>query len=68
MICLKVELRATAIRYGADSPTSISGKTNILVIGEEAGKNKLEKAKQLGIEIINEDEFWNIINKETSME
>ena len=37
----RAEMRATAIRYGADSPTSISGKTNILVIGEEAGKSKL---------------------------
>ena len=64
----RAEMRATAIRYGAESPTSISGKTNILVIGEEAGKSKLEKAKQLGIEIINEEEFWNIINKETAME
>lgn len=62
------EMRATAIRYGAESPTSISGKTNILVIGEEAGKSKLEKAKQLGIEIITEEEFWDIINKETSVE
>ena len=61
------EMRATAIRYGADSPTSISGKTNMLVIGEEAGKSKLEKAKQLGIEIITEDEFWDIINKETGV-
>ena len=34
------------------------------VIGEEAGKSKLEKAKQLGIEIITEQEFWDIINKE----
>ena len=59
----RAEMRATAIRYGADSPTSISGKTNILVIGEEAGKSKLEKAKQLGIEIITEQEFWDIINK-----
>lgn len=61
------EMRATAIRYGADSPTSISGKTNMLVIGEEAGKSKLEKAKQLGIEIVTEDEFWDIINKETGV-
>lgn len=60
----RAEMRATAIRYGADSPTSISGKTNMLVIGEEAGKSKLEKAKQLGIEIITEQEFWEIINKE----
>ena len=57
------EMRATAIRYGADSPTSISGKTNMLVIGEGAGKSKLEKAKTLGIEIITEKEFWDIINK-----
>lgn len=60
----RAEMRAMAIRYGADSPTSISGKTNMLVIGEEAGKSKLEKAKQLGIEIITEQEFWEIINKE----
>lgn len=61
------EMRATAIRYGAESPTSISGKTNMLVIGEEAGKSKLEKAKQLGIEIVTEDEFWDVINKETGV-
>lgn len=60
----RAEMRAIAIRYGADSPTSISGKTNMLVIGEEAGKSKLEKANQLGIEIITEKEFWDIINKE----
>lgn len=59
----RAEMRATAIRYGADSPTSISGKTNMLVIGEGAGKSKLEKAKTLGIEIITEKEFWDIINK-----
>ena len=64
----RAEMRATAIRYGADSPTSISGKTNMLVIGEEAGKSKVEKAKQLGIEIITEQEFWDIINKEASVE
>lgn len=64
----RAEMRATAIRYGADSPTSISGKTNMLVIGEEVGKSKVEKAKQLGIEIITEQEFWDIINKEASVE
>ena len=64
----RAEMRAMAIRYGADSPTSISGKTNMLVIGEDAGKSKLEKAKQLGIEIITEQEFWEIINKEEGVE
>ncbi len=35
----------------------------MLVIGEGAGKSKLEKAKTLGIEIITEKEFWDIINR-----
>lgn len=58
----RAEMRAIAIRYGAISPNSISSKTDILVVGENAG-SKLTKAKELGINIITEDEFWNIINK-----
>lgn len=58
------EMRATAIRYGADSPGSVSGKTNMLVIGQAPGKSKVEKAEQLGVKIITEDEFWKIINKQ----
>lgn len=57
------EMRATAIRYGADSPGSVSGKTNMLVIGDEPGKSKVEKAEQLGVKIITEKEFWGLINE-----
>lgn len=58
----RAEMRAIAIRYGAESPNSISKKTDILVVGENAG-SKLTKAKEIGIKIISEDDFWNMINK-----
>lgn len=58
----RTEMREIAIRYGAISIDSVSKKTDILVVGENAG-SKLTKAKQLDLKIINEEEFWDIINK-----
>ncbi len=43
------------------SPTgSISGKTKLLVAGEKAG-SKLEKAKNLGVKIVDEATFLKMI-------
>ena len=49
---------ATALieRYGGKTASSVSKKTGIVLAGENAG-SKLEKAQQLGIRIIDEDEF-----------
>lgn len=58
----RAEMRAIAIRYGATSPNSVSSKTDMLVVGENAG-SKLSKAQELGIRIISEEDFWNIVNK-----
>ena len=45
------------VRMAGGMPTSsISGKTNLLVAGEKAG-SKLEKAKKMGIEVIDEANF-----------
>ena len=45
------------VRMAGGMPTSsISGKTNLLVAGEKAG-SKLEKAKKMGIEVIDEASF-----------
>lgn len=45
---------------GAKAVDSVSKKTTIVVVGENPG-SKLEKAKKLGIKIINEKEFLDLI-------
>lgn len=47
---------------GADVVSSVSKNTNLVIAGESAG-SKLDKAKLLGIKIINEEEFMDILNK-----
>lgn len=55
---------ATAIieKLGGKSSSSVSKKTNYVLAGEDAG-SKLIKAQTLGITIISEDDFNNMINK-----
>ncbi len=40
---------------------SVTSKTTYLVVGEEPGRTKLSRAKQLGTKIISEDEFLDMI-------
>ena len=49
--------------FGGVNSETISSKTDYLVVGEKAG-SKLEKAKKLNIQIINESDFINLIKKE----
>ncbi len=48
---------------GGKNAGSISSKTNYVVAGENMGPAKLEKAKQLNIPILSEDEFLQMIGK-----
>ena len=53
------------VRRAGGSPTgSISGKTNLLVAGEKAG-SKLEKAKNIGVKIVDEQTFLKMIKADT---
>jgi DNA ligase (NAD+) len=47
---------------GGNASSSVSKNTDYVVAGKDPG-SKFEKAKQLGIEIINENEFKQLINK-----
>ncbi len=46
---------------GGKNTSSISKKTDFLLAGDKMGPAKLEKAKKLGVKIINEDEFLEMI-------
>ena len=48
-------------RLGGKTSSSVSGKTSYLVAGEASG-SKLEKARRLGIKIIGESEFLELLN------
>ena len=48
--------------YGGNVKSGVSKKTNILVVGENPG-SKLGKAQELGIQVLSEDEFLNLIYK-----
>ena len=45
---------------GANVTTSVTKKTDYVLAGEKAG-SKLDKAKELNIKIINEDEYLKMI-------
>ena len=50
---------------GGKNSGSISGKTSYLLAGEKAGPEKLKKAQTLGIKVITEDEFRNMLSDTT---
>lgn len=56
------DLKAKIISNGGKVLSSISSKLDFLVAGENMGPSKLEKAQQLNIKIINEDEFLSLIS------
>ena len=48
---------------GGKVGSSISSKTDFVIAGENMGPAKLEKANQLGVKIINENDFLTMINE-----
>ena len=48
-------------QHGGKNTGSVSAKTTYLLAGENMGPAKLEKARKLGIKIISEEDFLQII-------
>ena len=55
------EYKAMIEQNGGKNTGSISAKTSLVLAGENMGPAKLQKAEKLGVKIINEDEFLEII-------
>ncbi len=55
------ELETVIENHGGEVTSSISKKTNYLLVGEKPGNNKLMKAKEYNVKIISEEDFKNLI-------
>jgi len=56
------EIKATIEKHGGKNVTSISKNTDFFVTGDNIGPAKLEKAIKLGVKMISEDEFMEMIH------
>ena len=50
-------------QHGGKNVGSISGKTSFILAGDNMGPSKLEKARKLGIPIVSEDEFLQMVEE-----
>lgn len=55
------EYKALIEAHGGKNVGSISGKTSFILAGENMGPSKLEKAKKLGIPIVSEESFLQML-------
>lgn len=55
------EIKAMIEAHGGKVGSGVTGKTDYLVAGDGIGPSKLEKATQLGVNIIDEDTFLTLI-------
>lgn len=59
------EAQELVFKLGGSPSASVSAKTGLVVAGEKAG-SKLDKARSLGVAVITEDEFLEMVSKAES--
>ena len=57
------ELKSLIEAHGGTSPGSVSAKTAYLLAGDKPGEAKMKKAAALGVEIIDENRFYELIGR-----
>lgn len=55
------DMKALIEAHSGKVGSSISGNTTYMVAGEKCGPSKLSKAEKLGVKVIGEDEFMNML-------
>lgn len=55
-------LKELIISHGGKVGSGVTSKTTLMVIGDNVGPSKLQKAEALGTKIMTEDEFFNTYN------
>lgn len=55
------DMKALVAAHGGKNTGSVSGKTTYLLAGEKSGPEKLKKAEKLGVKVISEETFYEII-------
>lgn len=58
------EYKAIIEQYGGKNTGSVSSKTSFILAGENMGPEKLKKAENLGVKIVNENEFLQMIGEQ----
>ncbi len=48
-------------KAGASAASSVSANTDLLITGAGVGDSKLAKAEKLGVEVIDQNEIWNLL-------
>ena len=61
----RTEIEQLIEEHGGKKGSSVNKKVNYIVAGENMGPSKLEKARQLGISIISEADFMQMIEQES---
>jgi DNA ligase (NAD+) len=55
------DMKSLITSHGGKNSGSVSGKTSYLLAGEKPGPEKIKKAESLGVEIIDEQKFREMI-------
>ena len=59
--CSRETLKDLIVRHGGRNSASVSAKTSFLLAGIKPGPEKVKKCQELGIRIVSEDEFWEML-------